>query len=198
MSQTANLTATFSEAVTGVSGTTFQLRLGTTPGATLIPAVVSYNALTRVATLNPSVTLTADRVYTATLSGIRDLAGNTMATSTWTFTTGPAPTITATTPVAGATGVLRNSNVTATFSEAITGFTVAGTVRIDRVSTGVQVASAITFNTTTRVLTINPGASLLANTQYRVTITGGTTGVRDLAGNPLTTRTWTFTTGAAL
>ena len=94
--------------------------------------------------------------------------------------------------------MLRNSNVTATFSEAITGFTVAGTVRIDRVSTGVQVASAIAFNTTTRVLTINPGASLLANTQYRVTITGGTAGVRDLAGNPLTTRTWTFTTGAAL
>ena len=194
VSQTANLTATFSEAVTGVSGTTFQLRLGTT----LVPAVVSYNALTRVATLNPNATLSADRVYTATLSGIRDLAGNTMATSTWTFTTGPAPAITATTPAAGATAVRRNSNVTATFSEAITGFTVAGNVRIQRVSTGAQVASAISFNTTTRVLTINPGASLLANTQYRVTITGGTTGVRDLAGNPLTTRTWTFTTGAAL
>lgn len=194
VSQTANLTATFSEAVTGVSGTTFQLRLGTT----LVPAVVSYNALTRVATLNPSVTLTADRVYTATLSGIRDLAGNTMATSTWSFTTGPNPTITATTPAAGATGVLRNSNVTTTFSEAITGFAVAGKVRIERVSTGAAVASAITFNTTTRVLTINPGTSLLANTQYRVTVTGGTTGVRDLAGNPLTTRVWTFTTGAAL
>ncbi len=193
-SQTANLTATFSEAVTGVSGTTFQLRLGTT----VVPTVVSYNTLTRVATLNPVGTLTADRVYTVNLVGIRDLAGNTMATTTWTFTTGPNPTITATTPATGATGVLRNSNVTATFSEAITGFAVAGKVRIERVSTGTEVASAVTFNTTTRVLTINPGTSLLANTQYRVTITGGTTGVRDLAGNPLTTRIWTFTTGAAL
>ena len=193
-SQTANLTATFSEAVTGVSGTTFQLRLGTT----VIPTVVAYNTLTRVATLNPVGTLLADRVYTATLVGIRDLAGNTMATSTWSFTTGPNPTITATTPATGATGVLRNSNVTATFSEAITGFAVAGKVRIERVSTGTEVLSAVTFNTTTRVLTINPGTSLLANTQYRVTITGGTTGVRDLAGNPLTTRIWTFTTGAAL
>ena len=172
VSQTANLTATFSEAVTGVSGTTFQLRLGTT----VIPTVVSYNTLTRVATLNPVGTLLADRVYTANLVGIRDLAGNTMATSTWSFTTGPNPTITATTPVAGATGVLRNSNVTATFSEVITGFAVAGKVRIERVSTGAAVASAITFNSTTRVLTINPGTSLLANTQYRVTVTGGTTG----------------------
>jgi hypothetical protein len=159
---------------------------------------VSYNPLTRVATLNPNATLPADRPYTATLSGVRDAAGNTMATTTWTFTTGPNPTITTNTPASGAVRVLRNSNVTATFSEAITGFTGAGNVRIERVSTGAQVASAITFNTTTRVLTINPGASLLATTQYRVTVTGGTTRVRDLAGNPLTTRTWTFTTGSAL
>ncbi|MCB5274949.1 Leukotoxin [Arthrobacter sp. SO5] len=191
VSQTANLTATFSEATTGVTGTNFQLRLG----ATLVPAVVSYNVLTRVATLNPSVTLTADRVYTASLTGIRDAAGNTMATSTWTFTTGPNPTITATTPASGATAVGRSNNVTATFSEAITGFTAAGKVRLQQVSTGADVSSAVSFNTTTRVLTINPNGSLRSNTQYRVTITGGTTGVRDLAGNPLTTRTWTFTTG---
>ena len=159
---------------------------------------MSYNSLTRVATLNPAATLPADRLYTATLSGVRDLAGNTMATSTWTFTTGPLPAITATTPAAGAIGVLRNSNVTVTFSEAITGYTTAGSVRIDRASTGADIAVAVTFNATTRVLTINPSASLLANTQYRVIITGGTTGIRDLAGNPLPSRSWTFTTGAAL
>ncbi|MHA7221961.1 peroxidase family protein [Arthrobacter sp. RHLT1-20] len=192
--QTANVTATFNESVTGLTGTNFQLRLG----ATLVPAVVSYNALTRVATLNPSVTLTADRVYTASLTGVRDAAGNIMATTTWSFTTGPNPTITAQTPASGATAVRRNANVTATFSEAITGFAVAGKVRIQRVSTGADVSSVVSFNTTTRVLTINPNASLASNTQYRVTITGGTTGVRDLAGNPLTTRTWTFTTGSVL
>ena len=78
---------------------------------------MSYNPLTRVATLNPNATLTADRVYTVTLTGIRDVAGNTMAATTWSFTTGPAPTITATTPASGATAVRRNANVTATFSE---------------------------------------------------------------------------------
>ena len=101
VSQTANLTATFSEAVTGVNGTNFRLSQGTTP----IAAVVSYNPLTRVATLNPNATLTADRVYTVTLTGIRDAAGNTMAATTWSFTTGPGPTITATTPASGATAV---------------------------------------------------------------------------------------------
>ena len=46
------------------------------------------------------------------------------------------------------------------------------------------------------MLTINPSATLAANVQYRVTITGGAAAVRDLAGNPVATRTWVFTTGA--
>ncbi|MDD0858229.1 Ig-like domain-containing protein [Arthrobacter alpinus] len=88
-------------------------------------------------------------------------------------------------------------NQTATFSEAITGFS-ATSVRITQVSNGAVVSSAVAFNATTRVLTINPGVTLTANTQYRITITGGTGAVRDLAGNPVTTRTWVFTTGNAL
>lgn len=141
----------------GVNGTNFELKLG----ATLVPAVVSYNRLTRVATLNPRVTLAADRVYTVTMAEARDAAGTMMAATTWSFTTGPTPAITATVPTAGATAVRRYLNITTTFSEAITGFAVRGKVRINR-----------------------------------VTVTGGITGVRDLAGNPLTTRRWTFTTGA--
>ncbi|WP_161498978.1 peroxidase family protein [Cryobacterium aureum] len=190
VSQTGNLTATFSEPVTRVSGTTFVLRLGTT----VVPASVSYNATTRVATLNPNASLLADRSYTATLSGIRDVAGNTMVASSWTFTTGPAPTILTRTPAPGAIAVRRNANVTVLLSEDITGVS-ATTVRITRVSTGAVITSGALFNATTNVLTINPGASLSSNVQYRVTITGGIGSVRDLAGNPLVTSTWTFTTG---
>jgi hypothetical protein len=94
-----------------------------------------------------------------------------MATSTWSFITGPAPTITAQTPAAGATAVGRLVSPTATFSEAITGFT-ATSVRVTR--PGATIASTLSFNATTRVLTINPNATLLANTTYTVTITGGT------------------------
>ncbi|TFD47952.1 heme peroxidase [Cryobacterium sp. Hh11] len=193
VSQTGNLTATFSEPVAGVSGTTFVLRLGTT----VIAAAVSYNATTRVATLNPSATLLADRSYTATLSGIRDAAGNTMVASSWSFITGPAPRITTRTPASGATGVRRNANVLATFSEDITGVS-ATTVQITRVSTGAVVTTSSAFNATTNVLTINPSVTLTSNVQYRVTIIGGTASVRDLIGNPFVTSTWTFTTGALL
>ena len=190
---TANVTATFSEAVTGTGTSTFVLRLGTTA----VPGVVTYNATTRVATLNPNASLAADRTYTATLSGIHDNAGNTLATTTWSFITGPAPLITAITPASGATGVRRNSNVTATLSEAVTGVN-AGTVKLTRTSTGAVVTAKATFNATTRVLTLDPDASLAANVQYRATITGGTAAIRDLAGNPVATRTWTFTTGSAM
>ncbi|HSP52604.1 MAG TPA: peroxidase family protein [Cryobacterium sp.] len=189
VSQTANLTATFSEPVTGVNGTTFVLRLG----ATVIPSAVTYNAATRVATLNPNATLAADSTFTATLSGITDLAGNPMAASSWTFITGPAPTITSMNPRPGENGVGRNRDVVVRFSEAITGVS-ATTVRITRVSDGSVVAGTIRLTNANRVVTINPNATLLANTRYRVTITGGTGDVRDLAGNPLTTRTWVFTT----
>ena len=88
--------------------------------------------------------------------------------------------------------------MTVTFSEPITGVTslqpcpiVAGLHRGD-------LAVAATYNATTRVLTINPSATLPASMQYRVIITGGTARISDLAGNPLPTRSWTFTTGTAL
>lgn len=192
VSQTANLTATFNEPVTGVSGTSFVLRLGTT----IVPSVVTYDSVTRVATLNPTPTLTADRRYTASLtSAIVDAAGNSMVAASRSFTTGPAPTVVSTSPLSGATGVVRNITASATFSESITGFSTT-TARIVQVSNGAVVSSVVGFDTTSRMLTIDPVGTLAANVQYRVTLTGGSTAIRDIAGNPLITRSWVFTTGS--
>src|SRR3954449_12005244 len=86
VSRVANVTATFSENVAGVAGTSLTLKQGTT----LIPAVVTYNATTHVATLNPNATLPANTTFTAALTtGIKDRAGNPIAATSWTFTTGP-------------------------------------------------------------------------------------------------------------
>jgi ELWxxDGT repeat protein len=82
----SNITATFSEGVTGVSTSNFTLKQGTTT----IAAAVSYDAATRKATLNPSADLGRNKVYTVTLtSGIKDGAGNTLNSVSWTFTTQP-------------------------------------------------------------------------------------------------------------
>ncbi len=193
-STTGNITATLSEAVNGVSGTTFTLR---DAAGTAVPAAVSYSTTTRVATLNPTATLAADTRYTATLTGgataIRDAAGNPLATTSWTFTTGPRPTVTARTPGVSSTGVSRTVNITATFSEAVTG--VSGTTVTLRTSAGAAVTAVVTYSATTRVATLNPSVTLAANTVYTVTLTGGTSAIRDAIGNPLTTTTWNFTTG---
>jgi hypothetical protein len=169
----------------------------TNPAGTAVAATVSYNATTRVATLNPTTNLAADTRYTAALTGgataIRDLAGNALASTSWTFLTGPRPTVTSRTPASGATGISRTARVTATFSEAVQG--VSGTtVRLKNPS-GTVVTATVTYNATTRSLTLSPSSTLAASTRYTATLTGGTTGIRDMAGNPMSTSSWSFTTG---
>jgi Ca2+-binding RTX toxin-like protein len=141
----ANVTATFSENVQGVSGgilgigANFQLRRVAPPNNNIQAAVVSYNAATLTATLNPVLNL-ANGVYRVTLADpdgagpllpIRDLAGNPLATTTWTFRVGPgappAPLIgTATRGAAGgvATATIRWSAPAGARDAEITGYQV--------------------------------------------------------------------------
>jgi subtilisin family serine protease len=191
----SNITATFSTAMQGISGSTFVLR---GPGGTVVPAAVTYSATTRTATLNPAANLANDAKYTATLTGgaaaVRDAAGTPLATTSWTFTTGPAPVITAMTPRAGAKLVRRSSNIAVTFSEAIQGASTA-TVTLKNAATGAKVTATVSRNGTTNQWILNPSANLASRTNYTVSVTGGATAVRDLAGNPLKSASWTFTTG---
>jgi hypothetical protein len=192
---TANATLTFSEPVVGVSGATFIL---TTPSGKVVPATVSYNATTRVATLNPTANLPPDIRFTASMAGgttaVRDRAGNPLPSTTWSFTTGPAPTVSSRYPASGQTGISRTANVAAVFSEAVQG--VSTTTATLRTSAGTAVSAVVSYDATTRRLTLNPNSTLAARTVYTATLTGGTTGIRDLAGNPLTTTRWSFTTGS--
>jgi Ca2+-binding RTX toxin-like protein len=195
-----NVTATFSEAVNGVTVARFTLRQGTAANGALVARAFTYDPVTRVATLNPNANLLPNTLYTVRLlAGITDTAGNALAPVSWNFTTAGAPgnvapTVTARTPAVNATGVGRAANITATFSEAITGWSTAS-VQIQRVSNNAFVTSAVSINVAGTVVTLNPGANLAANVQYRVILTGGPTAIRDLAGAPLVTTTWTFTTG---
>jgi Domain of unknown function (DUF4082)/Bacterial Ig-like domain len=203
VSPIANVTATFSEAMnaTTIGSTTFELR---DPSNNVVPAVVSYNATTRVATLNPTPNLVGGSTYSAIVrggaAGVKDAAGNAMAVDrVWTFTieTTP-PTVTSTTPASGATGVSRTANITAVFSEAMASTTVnTGTVELHGPGS-VLVSSVVTLSTNGRTVTLNPAPTLAALSTYTVTIRGGTADprVKDVAGNPLgSTRSWSFTTG---
>ena len=88
----ANITATFSEAMTASSISTSSVTLvvqGTTP---LLAASVNYDPVSLTVTLHPSASLAAATTYLATVkggaSGVKDAAGNALALDkTWTFTT---------------------------------------------------------------------------------------------------------------
>ncbi|MCG2622714.1 Ig-like domain-containing protein [Arthrobacter sp. I2-34] len=194
--QTGNVTVTFSEPVQGITASTFRITKASTGAA--IAATVTRNGTTNQWILNPGTTLAADTRYTVSLTGgstaVRDRAGNPLAGTSWPFTTGPAPTVTARTPGTNATAVPRTGNITVTFSEPVTGLT-SSTFKIKRASTGAAVAATVTRRGSTNQWILNPNATLAANTKYTVTLSGGGTAIRDGAGNPFRTGSWSFTTG---
>jgi hypothetical protein len=104
--------------------------------------------------------------------------------------------VTSTAPVNGATGVSRTANVTATFSEPMDAASTGTSTFVlsDGTST---VAATVTYNSTSRVATLNPSSPLAYDTLYTATVRSGPAGVRDVAGNPLAQdRVWTFRTVA--
>jgi hypothetical protein len=197
------MTATFSETMnaTTINSTTFELR---DTANNLVAAAVTYNATTRVVTLNPTPTLTPMAVYTATIKGgetdprVKDAAGNALvANATWSFTIAPdttPPTVSSISPANVATGISPTANVTATFNEVMDANTIGASTFELRDPANSLVEAAVTYNATTRVATLNPTPNLLAGTVYTVIVRGGTTGVKDAAGNSLAAdRVWTFT-----
>jgi hypothetical protein len=90
------------------------------------------------------------------------------------------------------------SNVTGTFSEAMAASTITETTFTLQTATtpATTVTADVVYNN--NVATLNPVADLAQGTTYRATIKGGSSGVKDLAGNALASdKTWTFTTATA-
>lgn len=200
----ASAAATFSEAMSAstLTNTTFTI---TGPSSSVVAGTVTYDAPSRTATFSPTSSFAASTTYTATITtGATDLAGNALAAnSSWTFTTGVAPDVTAPTvtlrsPTASATNVPINASATATFSEAIDASTLStATFRITGPNSSV-VAGVVTYDAPSRTATFAPTADFLPSTTYTARVIGGVSGVTDLAGNAMaSTSTWTFTTGVA-
>jgi Bacterial Ig-like domain/PQQ enzyme repeat/Domain of unknown function (DUF5122) beta-propeller len=194
----SSVAATFSEAVTGVSTSTFTL---TPAGGTAVAATVTEGS-GNTWTLDPAADLTAGTTYTARLtSGITDDGGNVLAETTWTFTTtaategdATAPMLTHHTPWANAKNISRTVNITATFSEEVTNVT-PETFVLTPTGGGTAITAAVRYNATGGKWVLDPSVTLAANTSYTVTITNGVT---DLASPPsqFAGYSWSFTTGA--
>jgi len=190
------VTATFNEDIDAatVNQATFTLAHGGVPEA----GVVAYDVGSKTATFTSSLLLLTNTLYTATLSaGIKDLAGNALAETTWNFTTGSGvdntpPTIVTRQPAPGAVSVSTSATVQVTFSESMDAGTItAASFRVENPDND-PVAGAISYNNATRTVTLTPNQGLTAGTTFEVIVT---TAVTDLAGNPLASQqSWTFTT----
>jgi hypothetical protein len=107
------------------------------------------------------------------------------------------PTVTVTTPAAGATGVPTTASLAATFSEALDATTITTSAIQLRDASNTLVTSTVTYNAATQTATLAPAAALATSSTYTATIKGGASGVKDLAGNSLASDyQWSFATAA--
>lgn len=182
----ATITVLFSEAMDATS----------TSGAFSSSPAIDCAVVVTVDTLTcePRQPLEFRETYTITIStAASDTAGNSLVEGrTFRFTTvapddSVPPTVVSTRPVAEATDIARNANISVTFSEAMDTDSVTAAF-----SSEPEVDCNFSFNADEDRLICATTASLADNTRYTITIGEGAT---DIAGNPLPAPfAFTFTT----
>ncbi len=168
----ATVTATFSEDVQ--AGTiTFTVKDALNQDVT---GVVAYDAPTRTATFTPSAPLSGFTPYTATVSGVQDLAGNVLvAPVTWSFTTADATAPSAAAgsevPTAGGTAF----DFTVTYTDSGSGLDASTFDGNDITVTGPN-----GFSADAAFISVNaPGNGSPRTVTYRITAPGGLWNVLD-------------------
>jgi len=108
------------------------------------------------------------------------------------------PTVTTVTPSAGANGVALGAAVKATFSESINPATLTASTFALRDTANSLVAATVSYDVATKTATLQPTSPLVSTTTYVARVIGGSSGVKDFAGNPLASDfVWTFNTNSA-
>jgi len=164
-------------------------------GANAVNIVASLSNANRTITLMPPNLLAPSTVYTITVAGIVDVAGNALAAPvTITFTTGPGadlqpPQIVSSSPVANDNNVSSGlTTVTVTFNEPIDPASLAGPNSVNGLSGPVPANLSLSADGLTLTFTLN--APLSPNTSYNIGIY-----LADLAGNYIASTSIPFTTG---
>ncbi|MDO8469620.1 MAG: Ig-like domain-containing protein [bacterium] len=180
--------------VSSVNSNTAQLRKSSDDS--VVTATVSLGNGGKRVIIAPLSSLTATTSYYLYAStSVQDATGNALATaygasSTSAFTTAAtdttAPTVSAQSPVDGATTTAITASPTVTFSEAMDANTVnTNTVQLRLYSGDSVVSASYSMNDARTIVTIDPIANLANSTQYYLWVTGA----KDAAGNTVTAYT---------
>jgi hypothetical protein len=183
----ATVSIQFNEPMLAGSITTSTFTL--TQGASSIAGSVAYDSDTETATFTPTSALTNGTAYSAQVStGVQSAEGTGLTSPiTWSFVVGqPVPTVSATSPASGATGVSVSSAISAAFSLPMN----PSTLSLSLSPTTTVIGPS--YNSNTNVATwVSP--SLQFGTTYTATLTG-----TSQAGSPLASpEVWSFTTSDA-
>jgi large repetitive protein len=169
-----------------------------TVGGLRVPGTITLSDDTMKVTFTPSVPLATSTVYSVSVSGFKDAAGNLVTPFSSTFTTGTSavadvtpPQVVSISPFNGATGVAVTSAVVLTFSEVLNPISVdSSTVAVSVGGLNATLAGNYTVNGS--VVTFTPLSPLPGNANIQVTVTN----VLDLAGNNSVPFASLFTTAA--
>jgi hypothetical protein len=162
-------------------------------GATVVTGSVSYSGT--IAYFKSSVSLTANTLYTATITTeAKNIQGTALMNNyVWTFTTGTttAPTVMTTDPADNASAIALNKTISATFSIAIDPKTINDkTFTVKNGTT--TITGVVTYTGTTATFT--PSSNLLPGTTYTAKISGA----KNMDGIALANDyVWNFSTSSA-
>lgn len=166
-------------------------------GGAVVPASVSLINGDQAVLLEPNAPLGPNTVYTVTVAGVTDIAGNGLAKPfTGTFTTGPTavlaePTVASVTPANGSLNVSDSTSaITVVFSAAMdpVSFTTQR-FYLENETTGTLVPTTLSFSPDYTAATLTPTSPLAAATSYIVYFASNSYDsygyLTDLAGNSL-------------
>lgn len=190
VSESVTPVVAFDEAVTGVDGASVTLVDG---AGQAVSATVVYDASRKRASVDPTAKLASRTQYRVRVAGtIRDLNGNPVTATSFTFTTGDSirPTVTSVRPKPGKTGVWRGVTIRLTFSEAVKNVSKV-TLRLKNLRTGYRVSVTVRYDAATRTAYLDPTYRLMAKTWYRIKVRDG---IVDLGGNALARGRFDFKT----
>jgi YD repeat-containing protein len=187
----------FSKPIDPLTVTSSTLQVIPSSGITPIAGAVTVSADATSATFTPSAPLLFETSYTLIASGISDLQANSLPLFTATFTTGVAtqtsgPVVVQISPQNGEANIPINSQVVVRLSEAVEPASVRNNA-IALTAGGVTVSGSVSVSSDGLRLIFKPTNLLTVSTTYSVSVNG----FSDVAGNPVTPFTSSFTTSSS-
>lgn len=193
----AKITIKFSKAMNSSTITTSTVYLRKSGSSSNISCTISYSSSSRTVTLKPNADLALNTTYYVYVSSsVKDTEGKSLSSSTtsWKFTTVDEDyvQVLSKSPAPDATDVPVDTKITFKFSAPMYASSITkSNIYLKRSGYSSTVGADVSYNSSTRTVTITPNSDLRFDTEYTVYVTDD---VKDADKNYITQVEWSFTT----